>query len=76
MGINAYLIGFMVIFFTLTLGLFAARAKKIESVPLDYSPFGRDFSLLTAMILLFVFGVIVMFWASLPLITGWFSEET
>ncbi len=74
LGINGYLVGFMVLFTVITLFFFSLRASKIESKPLDYNFFGREFLLFTGMTVMFVFGMIVMFWSSLPLLSGMFGE--
>jgi cytochrome c-type biogenesis protein CcmF len=75
LGINNYLVGFMAFFFVGTAILFATRAKGIESAPLNYNFFGRDFSLLLALVLLMVIAAVVLFWSSLPLLTTAFSDS-
>jgi len=75
LGVNASLIIFMVFFAVLSLGLFLFRARRIKSAPLNYNYFGKEFSLVASVAVLFVFALIVLFWSSLPIISGWFSSE-
>lgn len=75
LGINVYLVGFMLLFLVLSVALFAWRAGKIESASLNYNMYGREFALFGGLVLLFVTGVIVLFWSSLPVLTGVFSSE-
>ena len=75
LGVNVYLIGFMVFFVVLTIGLFAWRARSIGSAPLNYNYFGREFSLFSGMTLLFIVGVVILFWTSLPFLTTAFTSE-
>ncbi len=69
LGINGFLVGFMVLFVLITLVLFLWRAKGIPSEPLNYNFYGREFSLFAGMILLFLFGLVILVWTSLPLLT-------
>ncbi|MBD3402171.1 hypothetical protein GF420_04695 [candidate division GN15 bacterium] len=75
LGVNVYLIAFMVVFLVLSVAIFAWRAARVPSAPLNYNPYGREFSLFAAMFLLFVTGVIVLFWSSLPVITSALGME-
>lgn len=75
MGINVNLIGFMAFFVLLSLAMFFFRARSIKSAPLDYNYFGKEFSLFASVTVLFLFGLIVLFWSSLPILSGWFSDE-
>jgi cytochrome c-type biogenesis protein CcmF len=75
LGINVYLVGFMILFVVLTAVLFAWRAKGIVSASLSYNIYGREFALFGGLLLLFVTGVVVLFWSSLPVLTGVFSSE-
>ncbi len=70
LGSNTYLIGFMIGFAVLSLLLFVPRIKSLGHVPINYNPFGKEFQLFTAMILLFLFGFMVLFWSSLPMLTN------
>jgi len=75
LGVNVSLIAFMAFFAVLSLGMFLFRARRIESAPLNYNYFGKEFSLVASVAVLFVFALIVLFWSSLPIISGWFSSE-
>ena len=75
LGINVYLVGFMLLFLVISVGMFAWRAKGIKSASLSYDIYGREFALFGGLVLLFVTGVIVLFWSSLPVLTGVFSNE-
>ncbi len=75
LGINQYLVGFLVFYVLLTLGLFIPRINRIERVSLNYNFYNREFILFAAMTLLFLFSVVVLFWTSLPILSGLFSSE-
>ncbi len=75
LGINANLVGFMAMYVALTLAVFLWRARSIKATPIDYNFFGREFVLFASMVIMFMFAVIVMLWSSLPIISGWFSDE-
>jgi len=75
LGINAVLISFVLIYFLLTLGIFFYSSRAAIGKPMNYNIFTRDFVLFIGMLLLFVLGVIVLFWSSLPLITKYLSEN-
>jgi len=75
LGVNTNLVAFMALFTFGALLLFLVRALGIKAAPLNYNFFGREFSLFAAMVILFAFGVIVLFWSSLPIISGWFTSE-
>jgi len=75
MGINVNLIGFMAFFVLLSLAMFFFRARSIKSAPLNYNYYGKEFSLFASVAVLFLFGLIVLFWSSLPILSGWFSDE-
>ena len=49
--------------------------QGIEVVPLNYSFWGREFSVWAAMVLLLIMAVVVLFWTSLPFVTSMFSDE-
>ncbi len=69
LGINQYLIGFLVFFALMTLILFFPRIKAMGHVPMSYNIYNREFFLFGGMMLLFLFSVVVLFWTSLPLLT-------
>jgi cytochrome c-type biogenesis protein CcmF len=72
LGVNIVLISFILLFVILTLVVFLfSRGVDIVGKPLNYNVFSKDFILYTGMVMLFVFGVVVLFWSSLPLITGY-----
>jgi cytochrome c-type biogenesis protein CcmF len=75
LGINNLLIGFMVFFTALTAIIFFFRANKIPTTPLNYSYFGREFLLFTGMAMLLLFGLVVLFWTSLPILTNLVGAE-
>lgn len=75
LGTNVYLVGFMLLFIFSTIVMLAIRAKSIGEVPLQYNFFGREFSLFAAMAILLLFVGVVLFWTSLPLITGALSTH-
>ncbi len=75
LGINVNLIVFMTLFAVVTLGIFIWRARGIQSAPIDYNFFGKEFSLVASVAVLFVFSLIVLFWSSLPILSGWFADK-
>jgi cytochrome c-type biogenesis protein CcmF len=75
LGVNVFLIGYLILFVVMTIVLFASRVKSLGHVPLSYNIYGRDFFLFAGLLLLFVFGVVVLFWTSLPLITFLLSSN-
>jgi len=75
LGINQYLVGFLVFFVALTLTLFLPRVRKLGHASLNYNYYNREFILFAGMTLLFLFSVIVLFWTSLPILSGLFSNE-
>jgi len=75
LGINISLIVFMALYVAVTLVLFFWRARSIKSVPLDYNYFGKEFILFASMAILSLFALIVLFWSSLPILSGWFSDK-
>lgn len=75
LGINQYLVGFLALYIFITLALFLIRTAKIDSKPLNYNYYGKEFSLFAGMNLLFLFSVVVLFWTSLPILTTYFTSE-
>jgi len=75
LGINMYLIGFMILFAAMTLVIFAVRAGQIKTAPLDYSFYGSEFSRYMGLMVLLIFGLVVLFWSSLPIISSAFLSE-
>jgi cytochrome c-type biogenesis protein CcmF len=73
-GINTAMTAFMAFYVLLTLVLFFYRVFFIRSASLDYNFFGKEFTLFTGMVVLFIFGVMVLFWSSLPILTSLFSD--
>ena len=69
LGTNFYLVLYILFFVVITLGLFLFRIRSLKSTPINYNFFGKEFSLFAGMLLLFLFGMIVLFWASLPFST-------
>ncbi len=74
LGINGLLIGFLLFFVVATAVVVLWRTRGIESAPISYSFYGREFVLFSGMIVLLMFGLIVMFWMSLPILTSAFSS--
>jgi cytochrome c-type biogenesis protein CcmF len=76
LGINGILVGFLLGFLLLTLGIFfTSRSPEKVGKPLNYNIFSRDFILFIGMNLLLILGIIVLFWSSLPLITRYLSDK-
>lgn len=75
LGVNQYLVGFLVFFVVLTLVLFLPRIRRMGHAALNYNFYNREFVLFAGMTLLFVFSVVVLFWTSLPILSGLFSSE-
>ena len=75
LGVSSNLVGFMAFFAVLSVAVFSYRAAGIESNPINYNYFGKEFSLVASVAVMFVFGLIVLFWSSLPILSGWFSDK-
>ncbi|MFH1686152.1 MAG: cytochrome c biogenesis protein CcsA [bacterium] len=75
LGTNIYLVAFLLTTLVVSVALFFWRALGVESKPLNYNFWGREFSLLAAMVLLFIMAVVVLFWTSLPVLSSVFSDE-
>lgn len=75
LGINQWLIAFLAFYFLLTMALFLPRVKSIENVPLKYNIFNKEFIIFSGMCILFIFAVVVLFWTSLPITTGIFTDQ-
>ena len=75
LGINVNLIFFMGLFFAITVGVFLWRVRSIKSEPINYNFYSKEFNLVASVAVLFAFALIVLFWSSLPILSGWFSSE-
>jgi len=75
LGINQYLVGFLVFYIIMTLVSFFIRIKALGHVPLNYNFYNREFILFSGMVLLFLFAAIVLFWTSLPITSGIFMDR-
>ncbi len=76
MGINSFLIFFMLLFVVLILLVFwKSHSEDRIGKPLNYNIMSREFILFVGMMLLFVVGIIVEFWASLPLVTRYLTDN-
>ena len=75
LGTNIFLVAFMIVTLVMSLGLFFWRARSIESKPLNYNFWGREFSIWAAMVLLLIMAVVILFWTSLPVISSLFTDE-
>ncbi|PWB75563.1 hypothetical protein C3F09_02020 [candidate division GN15 bacterium] len=69
LGINNLLIAFMLVSLVLTVVMVALRWRSVPTAPLHYNYFGREFTLFAGLVVLSIFGLIVLFWTSLPLLT-------
>lgn len=75
LGVNIYLVSFMVLFALMSLALFGSRVRSIQSALVNYHCFGRQFSMFAPLVVLFIFGIVVLFWSSLPILTSAISSE-
>ncbi len=69
LGMNIYLVIFLIVYTLFALVVFVSRARSIESTPLNYNFYTKEFSLFAGMLLLFLFSIVVLFWTSLPILT-------
>lgn len=74
LGINVWLIGFMLIFIFMTMTLFFLRVRSISGPPVNLQPNSRFFALLSSVWLLLVIAFMVLAGTSWPLITGLFRD--
>ena len=75
LGINGLLVGFLALFFGMTVIAMLLRYRKMESTPISYNFFDREFMLFSGLVTLLLFGVVVLVWMSLPLLSGWFTDK-
>lgn len=75
LGINNLLIGFMAVSVIMTLAIFLPKMRKVPTAPMNYNYFGREFSLFAGLAMLLLFGLVVLFWTSLPLLTKLIGAE-
>ncbi len=70
LGANAVLVTFLLFYLIISLGIFLySKGGDIVGRPLNYNIYSRDFILYIGLVLLFVFGIVVLFWSSLPFLT-------
>jgi len=74
LGVNVFLVGFMLLFALITLVLYVYRFKSIESPPINYNYYGREFSLFAGMTVLLILGLVILFWTSLPFTTTYLTD--
>lgn len=74
LGVNAYLIVFMVGFVVLSLGIFAARFSGIKCPGVDLAVTSREFVLLISVWILVLIGLLVLSGTSWPLVTTLFGK--
>lgn len=75
LGINQYLVGFMAFFFVMTWAFFIPRIKSMGHIKITYNIYNKEFVIFAGMVLLFLFSMLVLFWTSLPILTGIFTTE-
>lgn len=74
LGVNRYLVGFMVGFAIISLGLFAVRFRTVTASAADLKLTSRDFVLLISVWLLSLIAIMVLAGTSWPLITTIFGN--
>jgi cytochrome c-type biogenesis protein CcmF len=74
LGINRYLVGFMIGFTVFSLGLFVLRSRAIAVSAADLKLTSRDFVLLVSVWLLSLIAIMVLAGTSWPLITTMFGK--
>jgi len=74
LGVNAYLIIFMVGFIVLSLGIFAARFARIKGPAIDLAITSKEFVLLISIWILTLIALLVLSGTSWPLITTLFGK--
>ncbi len=75
LGLNSLLVAFMVVSLALAVVMLAVRWRSVPTTPLQYNYYGREFVLFAGMTVLVLFGLIVLFWTSLPLLTNLVGAE-
>jgi cytochrome c-type biogenesis protein CcmF len=76
LGINAYLILFMILFVLLSFGLFVYRLSNIRHVEAVKKVLSTEFSIYLAIVFLSVSAVMVLFGTSAPIITKLFGQAS
>ena len=74
LGVNVFLVGFMLLFALMTLVLFFYRFASIDSPSINYNYYGREFSLFAGMVVLLILGLVILFWTSLPFTTTYLTD--
>ncbi len=74
LGVNAYLIAFMISFTVVSLGIFAARFTRIKGPAVDLAITSKEFVLLISIWILTLIGLLVLSGTSWPLITTLFGK--
>ncbi len=74
LGVNAYLVSFMVGFAVLSLAIFVARTRIIKAPPAGMAVTSQEFALLVAVWLLLLITTIVLVGTSWPLITTFLAS--
>ncbi len=74
LGINAYLVGFMILLGTVAYGILLFRARSIKAERLNASPTSREFGLAVGSLLFLVLAFLVFLGTSAPLLTRMFGE--
>ncbi len=75
LGVNNYLIAFLLTSVLFTLVLFIPRIRSIGGAPLNYNYYGKQFLLFAGMLCLFIFSMIVLFWSSLPILSSLVTDQ-
>lgn len=75
LGINQYLVGFLLFYLAMAVVLVLWRSRTAAGAPINYNFYGREFSLVAGMLLLLLFGIVVLFWTSLPVLTSLVGAE-
>jgi len=76
LGINAYLVLFMLVFTFLSFGLFIFRLSNIKQVEATRNLLSGDFSIFLAIVFLSVSALLVLLGTSAPLITKLFGQAS
>ena len=69
LGINNLLIAFMLVSLLLSVVMLAVRWRSVPSAPMNYNYYGREFVLFAGMAVLVIFGLMILAFTSLPLLT-------
>lgn len=76
LGVNSYLIAFMLFFLIVGIRLFIQNSRDMKHVPIDFSVLNRENGLVFSMIILLILATATFLGTSWPIISGFFGQAS